>query len=326
MVVVVSSKLFNQTLALIRANKKIIDSGKYNCIYTPFPTLRRAIPGIRKGDHTCITAASGVGKSIFTKFYAILSPVLFSMANPDYKIKVIYFALEESKEYIMAHLMCNRLKRECGLELTPDELMSYYENVKIDDNTLKCIESQENFFYQLESRVHIIDDMFDVDHIISYIEAIKQSEVENPTDTHYIFVMDHISLLESSDGTEYKAMGKYSRAFRTDYCKFGFSSIIVQQQAMAGESAENFKLNRAEPSKTNLGDNKLLGRDYDLILGLYSPYEHKIDTYHIGNKAYDIRQYKDSFRVLSVIKNRRGRSKIAVALEIDGQLNFHELI
>ena len=71
------------------------------------------------------------------------------------------------------------------------------------------------------------------------------------------------------------------------------------------------------PSANGLGDNKLTGRDCDMMLGLFSPFRFRRAEW----EGYNIRRLGDSYRELSVILNRRG-SAIMTDLYFDGCCNF----
>ena len=47
----------------------------------------------------------------------------------------------------------------------------------------------------------------------------------------------------------------------------------------SGENNDNFKLGRLEPSEAKLGDNKIIGRDYMVTLGLFNPAKFGIQNY-----------------------------------------------
>ena len=48
--------------------------------------------------------------------------------------------------------------------------------------------------------------------------------------------------------------------------------VNVQQQMAQQESVEHAQANMLRPSANGLADNKLTGRDVDMMLGLFSPF------------------------------------------------------
>lgn len=90
----------------------------------------------------------------------------------------------------------------------------------------------------------------------------------------------------------------------------------------SGENNDNFKLGRLEPSETKLGDNKLVGRDYMVTLGLFNPIKYQINNY----LNYNMKDFDDNFRSLHLIKHRSGIAGLAKAMWFDGIGNkFSEL-
>lgn len=71
------------------------------------------------------------------------------------------------------------------------------------------------------------------------------------------------------------------------------------------------------PSLAGLGDNKLVGRTYMVVIGLFAPDRYKIQSYN----GYEIIGSNDHIRFLSVIKNRKGPSNKQFALYFNGATN-----
>jgi len=72
----------------------------------PFlPAFSKYLPAIQKGNQFLVTANSGVGKTQISKFLFAIIPYLYSKMNPNYKYKVMWFALEESKQEFFDSIM-----------------------------------------------------------------------------------------------------------------------------------------------------------------------------------------------------------------------------
>ena len=121
--------------------------------------------------------------------------------------------------------------------------------------------------------------------------------------------------------------------FSQEYCLKQMSKrlncvvINIQQQAAGKEAQEFYKgqtiEKKLEPSLEGLADNKLLARDADLVLGLFSPTRYEISNY----RGYDINKMKDSYRSLIFLKDRNyGLANNYVNLYFNGATNiFKEL-
>ena len=98
-------------------------------------------------------------------------------------------------------------------------------------------------------------------------------------------MIDHISLI-TTESENNRSMGlhesisklssKYLIKWRDE---FKYSPVVIQQQALAGESTENVKMGKLKPSVADLGDNKLTSRDCNVMFGLFSPFRHDIHDY-----------------------------------------------
>ena len=76
-------------------------------------------PGIVKGIMYKVTAGSGVGKTQLAKALFVFAPLNYLRQNPDskIKIKIFYFALEESEEEFIDTLICNQLAIKFGIRM-----------------------------------------------------------------------------------------------------------------------------------------------------------------------------------------------------------------
>ena len=139
--------------------------------------------------------------------------------------------------------------------------------------------------------------------------------MENPNE-YRIIIIDTINLIDTERGMTLKeSMDKLSE-YLAKYLRnrYYFSPVVIQQQAFAGESNDAFKIGKVEPSIANLGDTKYISRDANIVLGLFSPFKFKLDTY----LGYNIRIFKDNIRFLFVLTNRDGEMGGVLPLYFDG--------
>lgn len=91
-----------------------------------------------------------------------------------------------------------------------------------------------------------------------------------------------------------------------------------QQFTNSGESV----IAKLVPSLDKLANNKEVGRNYFILLGLFAPERYGI----AGYLGYDITKLRDNFRELSIIKNRLGTPNLKLPLYFNGATNtFIEL-
>lgn len=279
------SKLFENTLNKIKQNKENLSKGLYNCI--PFdwlPKLKAVIPGIMKGTNWLISAASGVGKTQFTKDMFVYKPIKWVKEHPEagIKYKVLYFALEESKEEFMLTMISNRLYHKYNLRIDVLTLQSYFDK-GIPDHVIDKIEECREYFQDLEDYIEIYDSVSNPTGIykavraysiengthywynfktdkekknpVSFEEYHKLTDQKNYAYSHYtpnnpneyvVIIVDHFSLLQPEAGADtlHMAMTRMSAEYgRKNITKhWGYIFVNVQQQAADGEKAEFTKM------------------------------------------------------------------------------------
>lgn len=246
--------VFESTISTIKENKKNKDTGKVNSIPFGLPRLEAQVPGLMKGVYYFITASSGIGKSQFARYIGIMQPYRFVKSHPEtkMKLKIFYFALEETKEQLMLQLISARLKEVYNLSISPLKLMSLGKYT-VSDELFKQIESCRDYFKDLEECLYIDDSTSNPTGIFfqvrqyadangthyyrnlkNKLDIISKKQykalneplrakycyshyVPNDPDEFVIIMTDHLSLLstEKTDdaNTQHKAMGKFSATY-----------------------------------------------------------------------------------------------------------------
>lgn len=154
------------------------------------------------------------------------------------------------------------------------------------------------------------------------VDVFDWYEPDDP-DEYKIIIYDHVSLISTERGMTLKqSIDKLS-----EYCvmlrnRFGFTPVVIQQQALAGESLDAIKEDKLRPTIANTSDSKYCARDCNMALGLFSPYKFEKDSY----KGYDITKFRDNIRFLEVLINRGGQQGGLIALYFNGAIcDFIEL-
>jgi len=366
------NSLFDETFNNIDRNKKNRELGKYNSIPFGIKGLDRHLPGIMRGIVYCITAASGIGKTQLAKFLFVLQAYKFVKDHPELniKLKIIYFALEESREEFMINLICNRLKEKYGITISALQIRSMGDHI-LSDEILGYIAECKEYFDDMVKYLHIVDNIYNPtgmyrycrdyatangvhyyrpltkkdpldNELISHIELAKLSAKQKEEYCYYKYTpndpeefilvsSDHISLTEPESGspTKHEAMSKWS----TDYARkilakrFNYCVVQIHQQEMSGDKQQfSFSgdsiVNKLLPALDKLGDNKIIGRDYYIVLGLFAPERYQIPEY----LGYDINKLKDAFRSIHILKNRLGTPNLVLPVYFNGANNtFVEL-
>ncbi len=267
-------------------------------------------------------------------------------------LKIKYFSLEMSSDEKAKAALCHFMfiKSKGKVRVSPEKLDSQFGLV--DEKILAYAETFREEFEEFEKTVEFIDNIRNPFGIYNYMREyarqngkfyLKGVEIkipENPNwedykfdkylannpDEYVIPILDHASLLKTENGgSDFDAIGSMSRYFVRLRNIYKQSPVLIQQQALAKENVEHQKADAMRPSADGLGINKSTSQDCDLLLGLFSPYRHKLTTwgeYVIATDDPTI-GLRDNHRELSVIYNRRGQS-IALQLYFDGSVNWME--
>lgn len=269
------SSLFEKTLATIVRNKEIKESGGYNCIPFSFSRLNNYLPGIIKGVQYIITANSGVGKTQLAKFMFVNTPYKFIKENPKagIRLKIMFFALEESKEEFMYSLITNRLKEVYGISVSVSTLQSISTEI-LSEDLLNKIKDCKEYFEDLSQCLDVIDGISNATGIYKYVReysqkhgihyyynyktdkekkhVITESEYhtrpdrENYAYAHYIpndpneyviIICDHLSLLQTEAGaiTLHESMTRMSAEYARKQITKHFKYVFVGTQQQASD-------------------------------------------------------------------------------------------
>ena len=340
--------IFNRVLANLKENQQNRLKGNVNCIPWSLPRFSTVLPGVQKKRYYIVTASSKVGKTKLADYLFMYEPYFFYKQNPNkIKLKIFYFSLELNKDEKIKAAISHKLYRDTGKAISPERLDSVFEDYILDSQTEDKIKSYDDFFKDFEEVVTFVDEVRNPFGIYKYmrdyannngcyidkygevidhrlvdsgnIEHIKRIDryVPNDPDEYVIVLTDHVSLLTPENG---KSLHESMSTFSTDYCikmrnRWGYTVVNIQQQSAEKEKQQfTFKGESIEdklmPSQDGLADNKTIGRDCDVMIGLFAPHRYNITKW----EGFDVARLGDNFRELSIIFNRRGNGNISVPL------------
>ena len=348
----------------IKRIKAIRDKGELLCIpfYYSYPKLSKFIPGIVKGIMYKVTAGSGVGKTQLTKALFVLAPLNYIRDNPNtkIKIKIFYFALEESEEEFIDTLICNQLAFKFQIRMDVMTLKGYKEKYP-DDYLIKKIEECEEDVEFFMEHIEVIDSVSNPTgmykycrtfsekvgtHIWEDVEFTKKGKdgkvivtkdkiykkyIPDDPNLHVITIGDHVSLITPEYDKSYdrklnkhESIAKwstwYNRGQMTKHWKW--TCVNVQQQEQGSEKQHY----------TNNGDS-VVSKTEPTLDGLANNKEIQRDDYVVISlyspdrfgfneyHGYNIGKMRDTFRAIKILKNRLGVPNKYVALLFDGACN-----
>ena len=343
---------FESILNEINKNRLIKESGGLTSVPPPFPRLAQYYGGFTKGSITCITSASGTGKTKLTKYLTILN-VYKQTFNTNIKPKIFYFALEESATDFWLSFISFFLYEKYKITISVAELKSYGK-FTINSDMMEKIKDAEKFINQLQDIVEVVDyirnptgiarhirsyfDNPDIgEHIYKEFEDSKTGQTKRylanykyKDDNHWVFfVLDHISLLsnETAPDTKMKLTAYQTFDFMIkDYVldvfakRYKMVNVIVHQQTPSSEKAVfsskgNLIEEKLEPSLEELHINKGVHQDYEVVIGLFNPSRYDISTHN----RYDVSLLGKHYRALKFLKDRHfGLENSSIGLFFNG--------
>ena len=151
----------------LRKIKNSKESGKIFCIpFNQYPKMATSVPGIVPGMITCITAASGIGKTQFAKAIAVRAPLEYA-AKHDVNLKIFYFALEESKQEFIDSMICNFISIKCNVNIDILTLQGFRDE-SLSDDLMNLIEMHMPKIEAMLDNVEIIDSVYNPTGIYKY--------------------------------------------------------------------------------------------------------------------------------------------------------------
>jgi hypothetical protein len=337
---------YNKILEKISLNKEAVANGEYLGIPYPYERLNKHLSCMERGQAIGVLAGSGVGKSRFTRYTFLYHPYKF-YKETGYKLRIIFFCMEDSKEMIYNFVVCNYLFDKYGIRITPKEVTSKVS--ELPDNILDKLVEAKEYFEEFETVVTFIDGedqpkaMYNIckkvalklGRIDKYNEVIEGEEVTQykyESDTHVIAIFDNMSNISTDNPTESEQHGILTfvkEYMRNKLCNFfNWTCILVQQQDFESERQSFSKsgesiVAKLEPSLASIGDSKRSSRSLHLIFSLFAPHRHELPQYPLPSKHnpehfYDITVLGNAFRSLRVIKSNYTETGMRVPLLFDG--------
>jgi len=338
--------LFSRVYETIVNKRERILSGKINSIPWGLPRFEESSPGIEQGKYYQVTAQSKAGKTQLTDWLFVFNTIKQIVDdNLDIRLKIFYFSLELSKEEKMLACFANILYIKEGLRIAPTDLKSTHAKKVLSFEVLEIISKYQKYFDKIEEIVEFVDDIRHATGIydlvrkyalangtIYYRDIIIKGEVTqvedryepNDPDEYVMILIDHMGLIQPQklNGIQLSLHESIS-LLSSDYLiklrnRFNYTPVVVIQQAIAGENIEHKKAGALRPSVANLGDNKLIARDCNMMIGIFSPFKHEIPEY----MGYDIKRFEDKIRFMEIIISRDGGAGTVCPLYFDGATNY----
>jgi Steigviridae replicative DNA helicase len=312
--------LYDDTISEIEQKKKNKEAGKFNGIPFFLERYREYFDSFEKGNYIGILANSGVGKSRFMRSI-IYDMIEFSMMN-DYKVKLLYFALEDDKKQINKKIIAHYLYCKHGISLSQSYLNSIHE--PLPDKYLELIKKNEKFWRMLEDIVYIINDATSPNEIQYHCE---KAHAKYGKEYHMIAFIDNYANItkDPEDKSEWESVRRLSRNIvRLNLCKKLDMTVIALLQCDVETEKNTFRnvgakgLISIEPNASSLGDVKVIIRDFFVLFGLFSPWRYEIKEYPYSG-AYSVEILRGRLLALLMLKNNNGEIGPRLAMHMDAK-------
>lgn len=276
-------------------------------------------PTIEKGLYYGLLGASGIGKSKFTRYTYIYEPLKFSQET-GYPIKILYLALEDSKEYLYKNILVHYLYEKFNIKLPLYVLES--QTSPLPDQYLLYLEQMSDFYTKVfEPNVIILDNAFTPDNIKT---AVLRFHERYGADNHCIVIIDNYSnVIGATTESDWDAIKYLSRnIIRQVFCKKGITTVSVLQLDQETEkfvyrNANKLSASNLEPNAGSIADAKIVIKDMHSVHALFSPFKYGIEHYP-HRDGYDITILRNRFRSLLHIKYNLGEAAPRMGLYVDG--------
>lgn len=349
-------KIISNRVDQYKINKKLIESGESRYVpFLGFPKLQKYIPGVIPGIMYKVTSHMGVGKTKLSKYLFVYQTLLYALKY-NIKFKVLYFALEESEEEFIDDLIVHLVRRLGKVQLDRFSLIGT-SNKALKDNELQAVLDIQPALQKLMANIEVIDNRYTPTAMFNtckyyakkWGKFAKDSEGNDLLDSYtpndprqiVLVVADHISLLSSEYDEKIKGFlsdHKTISRWHTEYCRkiftkaWKWSVLNIQQQSLESEKQQFTSkgetiINKILPTLDGLANNKEVGRDDYVVLGLFAPERYSIEKY----LGYEIKNntatsFGDRFRTMHLLKNRFGHPNKILPLYFDGRYtSFAEL-
>ena len=127
-------------------SRNVILNGGVNCIPSELSRFRCEFPGVRKKFYYVVTGGTKSGKTQFTNFMFVITPIFYYLKHPNQiKPTIMYFPLEETKEDITLRFysfVLNYLTKG-KITISPEDLESVDERKPLPQEVLDIMDSEE---------------------------------------------------------------------------------------------------------------------------------------------------------------------------------------
>lgn len=313
-------------------------AGKYQGLDNGLGRINKYIYNIQRKWYYLFGGLSNSGKT--TLVDSMLLNAIRDAKEKGIELDIFYYSYEIDGETKFAQWMSNHIHRKYDMTIAPEAIAGLGDNrleryqaelVKMELEEVQEIFKSIHFRFDPTNPTGIYKELFDYysktgeweeesyrtiekDRYDNDIEVEKKRIVSyksNNPEKYVIVVMDHIALCKLERQYSLKQnidkMSEYCVWLR-NICSTTF--MILQQFNQGLHSIERKKYNGEElvPQQNDFKDSGNPYQDCDTAVGIMNP--HAMKSAETKIFEYDIKKIRTNFRILNIIKNRKGRAQL----------------
>lgn len=313
-------------------------AGKYTGLNNGLGRINKYIYNLQRKWYYLVGGLSNSGKTTFVD--SILQCALMDARRQGIQVDVFYYSYEIDAETKFAQWMSSYIFLKYGIEVAPEKIAGFGDNrleshqrdlVEMEIPAMESLFNMINFRFDPTNPTGIYKELFDFysrtgtfedeeyttiekDRNDNEIEVKKRritGYVHNNPERYVIVVVDHYGLpkLERQYGLK-QNIDKLSEYFVWLRNMCGTTILALQQFNQGMHSVERKKYNGEElmPQQNDFKDSGNPYQDSDTALGIMNP--HAMNSSSTRLFGYDITKIKTNFRLVNIIKNRKGRPQM----------------
>lgn len=302
-------------------------NGKYKGLSNGLEDISKYTFGIQKKCYTLIGGLSGTYKTTLLD-YMVFSAIE-DAKKQNIKLDVFYYSFEIDKLTKQCNWLAQAVYNKYNKVITPEKIKglgSYRLNSEEEQMVNSCIDEVEEMFDNINFtfrpinptgiRNAIIDHCSNLGTYTfkSYKDEQGNTKQKKETftfneDRYIIVAVDHLYLTKiEQQFTTKQNMDKLSEYLVYLRNMYSISPIIVQQFNDGLNSIERQKYKGVDisPTHNDFKDTRNPYQDADVVFGITNPWKLDFQDY----QGYDLKQFKDRFISLKIIKNRLSKDNL----------------
>lgn len=301
--------------------------------------LAEYIPNIQQSTYYLVGGELSTGKSAFANDTFVYNPIdwyLENKNNTNIKLKIPYYSFEIPKKDMTFKYIARRIYKKYGILLDINYILGRGKySAQITKEHYELVIKEARAIEEIEDILIVQDLPKNPTGIWNDLLKIAQQngtgiEYENgsykftnedykPKDPNLfvIPVVDHIGLTKKErEFNKKEVIDKLSEYMIILRNKCFYSPVLVQQLNRSMSSADRFKLERVEPQLSDFKESGNTQEDANVVLALFSPKRYEISEF----RNYNIKELRDRFRSLSILKNRDGEADKIMGMTFIGEV------